>query len=601
NLLKACARPTVRVNSQRCFSVSKHYFAEEEEERPKFSTQRIEDIIAEFEKPLVQSDPTDIDPRTTLLYSVEKFKPRSPVISQKNMDKLRTQLHNAYTVDQLATIVIAHKLKRKGLKKGQLINSIIEKHWGIKTAQQLKEEEMKRQLDIIKQTFPASRQELFFIIGDNGSTIRNIEQENQVKVTIDVQSNQYIVEGPSAAVVKAKREILTHLNIIEDTMDIPTSVVENSILKTEISNSLVDISKVAGTFITMDDNRFILASISDDAMENAKRLLSLMLKELDATSDLSNKTVVHDNAEFTVLPLHDPTSMTFYDKKLNWSRLEGDKEVDGFKVLGGEEEIANVQDMKQLLLKPLGEQDLDQVTMEARFGHLLFQNANITKKISATEVLNLYKNRTLFFPTMPPRQLTSPFIPMTLDGGFHQRSVQLSYTNKSLLEGDKEMDLKKLHVEFIINENGDITLKNITGIKNQSVVDILGIYGNVDIRLLAKQAIDFSDNEELITYFSDKCELTSYSELKAPKSHVINDESSMILSDITFLNKKRFMLDTGLVGINYIQQQDKRVSRTEMIVNSVDPETLKSSNSIDRWPSFSNVLSKIASRWDYSI
>lgn len=34
------------------------------------------------------------------------------------------------------------------------------------------------------------------------------------------------------------------------------------------------------------------------------------------------------------------------------------------------------------------------------------------------------------------------------------------------------------------------------------------IYRNVDIRLLAKQAIDFSDNEELTTYFSDKCELT---------------------------------------------------------------------------------------------
>lgn len=80
---------------------------------------------------------------------------------------------------------------------------------------------------------------------------------------------------------------------------------------------------------------------------------------------------------------------------------------------------------------------------------------------------------------MPPRQLTVPFIPLTLDGGFHQRSVQLSYINKSLLENtnDKEMDLKKLDVEFTVNENGDITLKNITGIKNQSVIDILGIYG----------------------------------------------------------------------------------------------------------------------------
>lgn len=80
---------------------------------------------------------------------------------------------------------------------------------------------------------------------------------------------------------------------------------------------------------------------------------------------------------------------------------------------------------------------------------------------------------------MPPRRLTLPFIPLALDGGFHERSVQLSYINKSLLDNlsDEEMDLKKLDIEFIINENGDIILKNITGIKNQSVIDILGIYG----------------------------------------------------------------------------------------------------------------------------
>lgn len=256
NLLKACTRSNVRVNTQRSFSVSKHYYSEEE--KPEFSNQRIEDIIAEFEKPLVESDPTGVDPRTTLLQSVEKFKPRWEILTQKNMDKLHTHLNNAYTVDQLATIVVAHKMKRKGLKKAQLISSIIEKHWGLKTAEQIKEEEAKRQSDIVKQSFPASRQELFFIIGDNGNTIRNIEQENQVKVTIDVHSNQYIVEGPSAAVAKAKREILTHLNIKEDTMDIPSNVVENSHLKTEISNSLVDISKVAGTFITLDDDKVCL-------------------------------------------------------------------------------------------------------------------------------------------------------------------------------------------------------------------------------------------------------------------------------------------------------------------------------------------------------
>lgn len=78
---------------------------------------------------------------------------------------------------------------------------------------------------------------------------------------------------------------------------------------------------------------------------------------------------------------------------------------------------------------------------------------------------------------MPPCQLTSPFIPLTLDGGFHQRSVQLEYINKSMLDNTNKMDLKRMNIEFIIDEQGDMSLKSVTGIKNQSIIDLIGVYG----------------------------------------------------------------------------------------------------------------------------
>lgn len=264
NLFKIYVKPTVLVSSRRCLSVSKCILnekkeeeekEEEEEEKPLFSEQRVEDIIAEFEKPLLESEPVQIDPRAILLESVEKFKPRRDVISKKSMDKLHTQLTNAYSVDQLSKILLAHGLCRRGLKKAQLVTSVIEKHWGIKTREQIKEAERMRLLDVVKQSFPASRQQLFFIIGDNGSTIRYIEQKNKVKVTIDVNSNEYIVEGPSASVATAKEEILTHLDIKEDTVDIPASMKENTDLQEQIENNLIDISKAAGTFITLDNDK----------------------------------------------------------------------------------------------------------------------------------------------------------------------------------------------------------------------------------------------------------------------------------------------------------------------------------------------------------
>ncbi|KAI8094511.1 mitochondrial inner-membrane-bound regulator-domain-containing protein [Thamnidium elegans] len=589
NLFRICTRPSISISSKRCFSVSQHYL--NEEGTPQFSKQRVEDILAEFEKPLVDSEPDQLDPRTILLDSVEKFKPRRDVISTKNMERLRTQLSNAYTVDQLGTIVVAHKLVKKRLKKAQLVNSIIEKHWGIKTAEQIKQEERERQLDLVKQNFPASRQQLFFIIGDNGSTIREIEQENQVKVTIDVNSNEYIVEGPSASVAKAKNEILTHLNIKEDTMDVPADIAANQELKTEIANTLIDISKVAGSFITLENDKFCFASISDDSMENAKRLLKLTLKEFTRKNE-TDHTITHTNAEYTVLPFHDPSSMSFYDRKLNWNRLETNKHDSRFKLAGSEQEIETLQDVKDLLLEPF-KQELDNISMEARFGRLLFQNVN---NGSTTQILDLYKNRTLFFNTMPPRQLTLPFIPLTLGNGALQRSVQLSYINQDSLSNatDKDIELKKLNVEFDINENGEMVLKHIAGIKKQSIIDILGIYGNVDIRLLANQCQDYLNHQEL----TEQCKLTGYSELSAPRKHLI-DNNNMILSDVTFVNKKLYLVDKNLVTVNRIDQQDKRASRTELVAHSVDPETMDLSNAVDRWPSFSTLLSKLANNWKY--
>lgn len=58
----------------------------------------------------------------------------------------------------------------------------------------------------------------------------------------------------------------------------------------------------------------------------------------------------------------------------------------------------------------------------------------------------------------------------------------------------------------------------------------------------------------------------SYTELQAPKSL---QGQNMILQDITFSNKKKYLLDdkSSLVCINHIEQQDKRVKRTELVVS----------------------------------
>ena len=79
---------------------------------------------------------------------------------------------------------------------------------------------------------------------------------------------------------------------------------------------------------------------------------------------------------------------------------------------------------------------------------------------------------------MPPRQITSS-TPLTLDGGFHQRSVVLKYINKSILDNKhtEQQDINRMNVEFVIDEQGNMSLKHVVGMKQQSVVDLLNVYG----------------------------------------------------------------------------------------------------------------------------
>ncbi|KAL9547354.1 hypothetical protein MBANPS3_006213 [Mucor bainieri] len=575
------------------------------------SDQRLQAMVAELETSANLQQGNDI-----LLESIETLKPAQEVITVEEFMKLVHVFENSFSVRQLAEYSAVHHLPRHKRKKRQLIDGIVKKHWGIQTAEEFdaarEKEALERRRDIVKETFPATFQQMFFIIGSNGDTIRTIEEDYQVLITIDVDKKEYTVEGPSKAVAQAKKEILTHLNIIQEEVDVPKEIKDNTRLKNQVNDSLVDVSKLAGSFITLEQDKFSLASTSAENLMNAKRLLDLMLTEMGATSkkalDSADHTIVHKHMEYTVLPLHDSSAMPLYDKKMNWNKLEySDKDVqDDYMVLDNQDMIGGIDNMKDLLIKPLNVVVGDNVSLEARFGKLLFHDDHLPFTSTTTNISSLFKNKTRFLNSMPPRKITTPYMPLiqTLDGGFHQRTIQLEYVNQSLLqaasENNEHSDLKRLLVEFLIQEDGNLHAKKVIAEKNRSVVDIVGLHGRIDVRLLAKQYLDYSDKQEEdhIQALLEQCKLVSYGEMAAPKQQSMLNQH-LILSDISFINKKRYLFDDGLISVNHVEQQDKKVKRTEMMVTSVDPQTLDTSNAIERWPSFTNILKSIARKWEY--
>ncbi|CEG82065.1 hypothetical protein RMATCC62417_16191 [Rhizopus microsporus] len=177
-----------------------------------------------------------------------------------------------------------------------------------------------------------NRLQVEFIVQENGSMKFNRAIGEKKRSVIDVLGltsdidSRYLIEGQPSAVENAKRDIQGHLKLVEGQVQVPIETLEGSRFRSEISRVLADISKVSGSYISLDNNKFVFTSLSDHAMENAKRLLNLTLTELNMTSkkplEQANKTLVNQGSEFNLVPFHDSLAMPMYDRQFGWSRLK---------------------------------------------------------------------------------------------------------------------------------------------------------------------------------------------------------------------------------------------------------------------------------------
>ncbi|KAG1473501.1 hypothetical protein G6F56_000918 [Rhizopus delemar] len=241
--------------------------------------ERLKELVAELEKPLKIEDNT-----TVLLEAIESLQPKSKILSDKEYEKLCNRLNKSYNRKQLAEYLASKEMyeavKSKSTKKS-MVGFILQNTWSIKTVGQLRDEKRRR----VTQQFPATRQELFFIIGDNGNTIRNIETKNEVNITIDVLKNQYLVEGQPLAVEKAKKDIFSHLNIIEGHIQVPKEMIENEHFRSEISRVLTDVSKVSGSYILLNDDKSIEIGQNNVALDQYKSISQFINDSFKRYSD----------------------------------------------------------------------------------------------------------------------------------------------------------------------------------------------------------------------------------------------------------------------------------------------------------------------------
>ncbi|KAI9007547.1 hypothetical protein CLU79DRAFT_778036 [Phycomyces nitens] len=462
-------------------------------------------------------------------------------ISTEKYNKLTEVLNRCYTVALMREYLKAKGIAPKKLKSA-MMRQIINECWGVMSKEQVEKQLKNLKALQVREQVPASREELFFVIGNNGATLRNIENRSKATITIDVSKLQYILEGLPEEVKIAKEEIKACLPIVKKEYNIPQ--LRDDMAKTDFGvqskNILSDISKVSNTYIHMNNGKFHIAALSLDALDNSKRQLELALTEMGYTDKkplgVSDHTIVSlpDNSTdptgksedpYIFIPTHDTLAMPLLTRKIGWSRIaqktseehnwpSGSKHHQPLlRVISNKStsepvtiELSGVADLLRETLK-VPDESKENISVEALFGHLLLKNpvsdqtrTNVlTPPLKSSFGFNTlqsmineryYQNRT-FFTTNPPGNFMAPLIPVGINGGFHQRIIQAHYVNTSLLTtltpNDGGNGLERLTIEFAEQKDGSIKLNRVLGEHGRAVVDALCVSGKIDIRILAKR------------------------------------------------------------------------------------------------------------------
>lgn len=196
------------------------------------------------------------------IHSIEAIRPKSKkqhVLTNERYDSLVKQLDKGFTVPQLREYLQTqqHRVSKQH-RKQQIIDMIIRHVWGFESREMVRQAAIKKKMDTRQHYCKTNRQELFFIIGDDGDKLRAIEEKYNVQITVLADLNQYIIEGYSQPVDAARLEIKEYLSsIVNDHISMPS--LKQGVALEDVVNAikpfLPHISKEANTFITIQDDK----------------------------------------------------------------------------------------------------------------------------------------------------------------------------------------------------------------------------------------------------------------------------------------------------------------------------------------------------------
>ncbi|KAF9101644.1 hypothetical protein BGX29_005424 [Mortierella sp. GBA35] len=488
------------------------------------------------------------------LDDVLALKPAQKTVTPDEFNKLKDVVAASFNLAQLRGVLRSKNIPSNG-KKSVLVNQImllmdLEVVAPESNENPLVEDPYFAERNFESEVFSSNRRELFFILGTEGNSLRQLEKEKNVRLSISIAEETYTIRGEKASIQEAKELIQDMIAVTEESWDVSSYKDKDLVMKD--ASALEDIARRSETFVSAgDDNTLVIAGRSEKSMEEAKRLFDLKMQQPGKEDGLAFYYQEDVLAPLGMLPVFDSVTMSLDENKKSFFRISRTKQYSDsypsevstiYPVRSTPESIGTVAALGQHLKETFGETTLlptQTLGLSAQFGQVLFHNNNsssltqlpISTSLDASELRAWLKTtqEPYFFPSFPFFKTVST-LPLV---GPKSRTIEVEYTPSSRAL-TSSADLHSTHIIFELNNDGELCIQEGRSIDKQLLTNFMMVGQPVDVQirtevstrlspesaamkeLLAQTTLPFANRLDCPAFFSFKDDLRTSSSSSAP-------------------------------------------------------------------------------------
>jgi hypothetical protein len=136
-----------------------------------------------------------------------------------------------------------------------MIQHIMERFWKVTTMERKRVKEIMERKNTSQQQFSLEKDELFFVLDNNGSMLKRIEDTHEgVRIMINMSDHVGTVEGPKRRLAPALAAIREALVLERQSFSLDHNAPSSAYLSNISRSVMNDLSKASGAYISTANN-----------------------------------------------------------------------------------------------------------------------------------------------------------------------------------------------------------------------------------------------------------------------------------------------------------------------------------------------------------